>query len=85
MRDHDQPALREYLAAERAYYDVHAAQLAELTGRLVAESAGRIHDRPRTRSDVRYQDLSIAPGHHGEERIFSFLGHAQENLPRKSC
>jgi len=45
MRDHDQPALREYLAAERAYYDAHAAQLAELTGRLAAESAGRIPDR----------------------------------------
>src|ERR1022692_56592 len=45
MRDHEQPALREYLAQERAYYDVHAAQLAELTGRLVAESAGRIPDQ----------------------------------------
>src|SRR5579859_1337099 len=45
MRDHDDPALREYLAAERAYYDAHAAHLADLTGRLAAESAGRIPDR----------------------------------------
>jgi len=45
MRDHEHPALRDYLAEERAYYDGHAAQLAELTGRLVAESAGRIPDR----------------------------------------
>jgi len=45
MRDHEQPALREYLAAERAYYDAHAAHLAGLTGRLAAESAGRIPDR----------------------------------------
>ncbi|HUZ52358.1 MAG TPA: prolyl oligopeptidase family serine peptidase [Streptosporangiaceae bacterium] len=45
MRDHEQPALREYLAEERAYYDVHAAHLADLTGRLAAESAGRIPDQ----------------------------------------
>jgi len=45
MRDHDDPALREYLAAERAYYDAHAAHLADLTGRLAAESAGRVPDR----------------------------------------
>ena len=45
MRDRGQPALGEYLAAERAYYDAHAAHLAGLTGRLAAESAGRIPDR----------------------------------------
>jgi oligopeptidase B len=45
MRDHEHPALREYLAAERAYYDAHAAHLAGLTGRLAVESAGRIPDR----------------------------------------
>jgi oligopeptidase B len=45
MRDHEQPALRDYLAAERAYYDAHATRLADLTGRLFAESAGRIPDR----------------------------------------
>ncbi len=42
MRDHDHPALRAYLAAERNYYDRHAARWAGLTGRLVAESTGRI-------------------------------------------
>src|SRR5499427_8710032 len=45
MRGHEQPALGEYLAAERAYYDAHAAHLVGLTGRLAAESAGRIPDR----------------------------------------
>src|SRR5262249_59433347 len=45
MRDCEAPALRAYLAAERAYYDTHAALLSELTGRLVTESAGRIPGR----------------------------------------
>jgi oligopeptidase B len=45
MRDRDAAALREYLAAERAYYDAHAALLSPLTSRLAAESAGRIPDR----------------------------------------
>src|SRR5258708_32055309 len=45
MRDHERPALREDLAAERAYYDARAALLSDLTGRLVAESAARIPDR----------------------------------------
>jgi oligopeptidase B len=45
MRDREGPALRAYLAAERAYYDAHASLLPELTGRLVAESAARIPDR----------------------------------------
>src|SRR5258708_5214435 len=44
MRDHDHPALAEYLAAERAYYDAHAASLAGLTAALLAESAGRMPD-----------------------------------------
>ena len=42
MRDHEHPALAEYLAAERSYYDAFAARLADLTERLAAESAGRI-------------------------------------------
>src|SRR5215472_17479606 len=33
MRDHEHPALREYLAAERAYYDEFASRLADLTKR----------------------------------------------------
>jgi oligopeptidase B len=45
MRDREQPAFGEYLAAERAYYDAHAAHLVGLTGRLAAESVGRIPDR----------------------------------------
>ncbi len=45
MRDHEHPALRDYLAAERAYYDARSAHLADLAGRLAAESAGRIPDR----------------------------------------
>ena len=45
MRDHERPELRDYLAAERGYYDAHAARLAALAGRLAAESAGRIPDQ----------------------------------------
>jgi oligopeptidase B len=45
MRDHDAPALGEYLAAERAHYDAHAARLSDLAGRLYAESAARIPDQ----------------------------------------
>ncbi len=42
MRDHEHPDLRAYLVAERSYYDAHAARIAELAGRLTAESTGRI-------------------------------------------
>lgn len=45
MRDRGQPAFGAYLAAERAYYDAYAARLADLAGRLNAESAARIGDR----------------------------------------
>ena len=45
MRDHERPELRDYLAAERGYYDAHAALLSPLIGRLAAESAGRIPDQ----------------------------------------
>src|SRR5258708_26307419 len=45
MGDHERRGLGEYLGAERAYYDGRAALLSDLTGRLVAESAGRIPDR----------------------------------------
>jgi oligopeptidase B len=45
MRDHGRPDLRDYLAAERGYYDAHAALLSALAGRLAAESAGRIPDQ----------------------------------------
>ncbi len=45
MRDHERPALRDYLAAERGFYDAHAALLSALAGRLAAESAGRIPDQ----------------------------------------
>ncbi len=45
MREREQPQLRDYLAAERAFYDVHSAPLADLAGRLFAESAGRTPDR----------------------------------------
>src|SRR5215472_8327388 len=44
MRGHEQCELSRYLAAERAYYDAHTLHLADLTGRLAAESAGRIPD-----------------------------------------
>jgi oligopeptidase B len=42
MRDHDAPALREYLAAERAYYDAGTGHLAQLTEDLFAEAVSRL-------------------------------------------
>jgi oligopeptidase B len=44
MRDHDAPAMREYLAAERAYYDASTRPLAELTEDLFAEAVARTPD-----------------------------------------
>jgi oligopeptidase B len=41
MRDRDEPVLREYLAAERAYYDAHTRPLHELVETLAAEAASR--------------------------------------------
>ena len=41
MRAPAAPALREYLAAERAYYDAQTGRIAPLTDALFAESVGR--------------------------------------------
>ena len=41
MRDPQLPALRDYLAAERAYYDAQTSSLAGLAGELQREAAGR--------------------------------------------
>jgi len=41
MRDHEAPALRAYLAAERAYYDEQTHDLAELTDHLFGEAVAR--------------------------------------------
>ena len=41
MRDHDAPAMRDYLAAERAYYDAQTHELAELTDELFGEAVAR--------------------------------------------
>ncbi len=45
MRDHAAPALRDYLVAERAYYDAHSQRLAGLAGELYQEATGRTADR----------------------------------------
>ncbi|HWF79779.1 MAG TPA: prolyl oligopeptidase family serine peptidase [Streptosporangiaceae bacterium] len=45
MRDVEHPDLREYLAAERSYYDSRTSPFADLTSRLVAESTARIPAR----------------------------------------
>ena len=42
MRDHDAPAMREYLAAERRYYDAQSAPLEPLADELYREAAGRM-------------------------------------------
>ncbi len=44
MRDHDAPALAEYLAAERSFYDASTAHLAGLAGELFGEAAARLPD-----------------------------------------
>ncbi len=44
MRDHDSPALRDYLAAERGYYDASTRPLARLTGQLYQEARRRTSD-----------------------------------------
>ncbi len=41
MRDTDHPRLRDYLIAERAYYDGQTQHLAQLAAKLAAEAAGR--------------------------------------------
>ncbi len=46
MRDPTDPALREYLEAERAYYDGHTRRLEELAAMLSTEAAGRIPHGP---------------------------------------
>src|SRR5450755_5052793 len=45
MRDPQQPALRDYLAAERAYYEARSRPLAELAGELFRAAAGRTASR----------------------------------------
>jgi oligopeptidase B len=81
MRDREGPALRAYLAAERAYYDAYAELLSELTGRLAAESARRIPDRPddsvgwplsgfiyRTRTPEGRENVQLIRSQSGESR-----------------
>jgi oligopeptidase B len=41
MRDPDEPALHDYLAAERAYYDAHTRHLEALAAELASEAARR--------------------------------------------
>jgi oligopeptidase B len=42
MREHGAAAMREYLAAERGFYDTQTARLAPLAARIFAEAAGRV-------------------------------------------
>ncbi len=42
MRDPEQPELRDYLAAERAYYDARSRHLGELAAQLADETASRV-------------------------------------------
>ncbi len=52
MRDRDQPQLREYLAAERAYYDEQTAAQRALREELFAELAARL---PPAEESVRWR------------------------------
>jgi oligopeptidase B len=45
MRDPQRPPLRDYLAAERAYYEAHTRPLAELASELFRAAAGRTTSR----------------------------------------
>ncbi|MDQ6816726.1 MAG: prolyl oligopeptidase family serine peptidase [Actinomycetota bacterium] len=44
MRDRNDPALAQYLADERAFYDARSQRLDTLTAKLASEAAGRIPD-----------------------------------------
>jgi oligopeptidase B len=57
MRDHAAPALRDYLVAERAYYDAHSRRLAGLAGELYEEAAGRTADRSEDSVGWNLQDF----------------------------
>jgi oligopeptidase B len=46
MRDRGDPALLDYLAAERAYYDAQSERLSALAATLAAEAAARFPDGP---------------------------------------
>ena len=61
MRDRDQPELRAYLAAERAYYDQQTAPLRGLREDLFAEMAARL-PRPRSRSGGARARSGTSPG-----------------------
>jgi oligopeptidase B len=52
MRDHDQPALRAYLTAERAYYDLQTAGWRGLQDQLLREMTGRV---PEAEDSVRWR------------------------------
>ena len=52
MRDRDRPDFREYLAAERAYYDEHLAQLSGSCAELLAELTARV---PPEEESVRWE------------------------------
>ena len=75
-----------YLAEERAYYDARSRAPGR-AGRAPRRRVGRADPRPGRGLGrmAAMQDLSTAPGHRREERISSFFGHDQENLPRKCC
>jgi oligopeptidase B len=57
MRDHAAPALRDYLVAERAYYDAHSRRLAGLAGELYEEAAGRTSNRSEDSVGWNLQDF----------------------------
>ena len=59
MRDRDEPRLREYLAAERAYYDAQSAPLRALREDLFAELAARLEGLGAVRANefaLRFHD-----------------------------
>ena len=70
MRDHDLPAMRDYLAAERAYYERQSAPLAALRAELAEELIARVapaEDSVRWRRDGRSYFTRTVPGREFEQ------------------
>ncbi len=84
MRDHDAPQMRDYLAAERGYYDAQTAGLAGLRAQLYAEAAGRTSQAaedsaPWPRGGYRYWTRTPA-GQQDEQLLRSPAGLGGEQL-----
>ncbi len=84
MRDHSAPALLDYLAAERAYYDACAQRTEPLAARLYAEAAARLpagteYSAAWTRGGWVYRTRT-APGAEAPQLLRSRPGNPAEHV-----